>query len=93
MRAKLVASKDRNKTHIVDPQDILSAAFSIILLMVGGITKTLWDAVQRLRSDLTALERELPAQYVHKDDYREDMQDIKSLLVRIDDKLDGKADK
>jgi len=37
--------------------------------------------------------RNLPDKYVTKSDYHHDLHDIKTLLQRIDDKLDGKADK
>jgi hypothetical protein len=35
----------------------------------------------------------LPKEYVAKDDYREDIREIKALLERIFEKLDAKADK
>jgi hypothetical protein len=35
----------------------------------------------------------MPTHYVARDDYRADMVDIKSMLGRIFDKLDGKVDK
>lgn len=53
--------------------------------IVGRITKTL----DQLDADI----RGLPEKYVSKADYRSDLGDIKALLTRIDDKLDGKEDK
>ena len=35
----------------------------------------------------------MPSNYVARDDYRADMVDIKAMLGRIFDRLDGKADK
>jgi hypothetical protein len=35
----------------------------------------------------------MPTHYVARDDYRADMADIKLMLGRIFDKLDGKVDK
>ncbi len=53
--------------------------------IVGRVTKTL----DQLDADIRAL----PAKYVSKEDYRSDLSEIKSLLTRIDDKLDSKQDK
>ena len=36
---------------------------------------------------------ELPNLFVRRDDYRQDMTEVKSMLHQIYDKLDGKADK
>jgi len=35
----------------------------------------------------------MPLNYVTRDDYRSDMRDIKDMLGKIFDKLDGKVDK
>jgi hypothetical protein len=35
----------------------------------------------------------MPLMYVTRDDYRADMRDIKDMLNKIFDRLDGKADK
>jgi hypothetical protein len=37
--------------------------------------------------------RELPHLYVSKEDYKTDIHDIKGMLGKIFDKLEGKADK
>jgi hypothetical protein len=36
---------------------------------------------------------DLPLLYVNKDDYKSDITDMKNMLSKIFDKLDGKADK
>jgi hypothetical protein len=46
-----------------------------------------------LQSDLTRLSVELPKTYVTRDDYRSDLKEIKDMLARIFDKLDGKVDR
>lgn len=46
----------------------------------------MWGAIREL-------ERELPNHYVRRDDYRDDMSEIKVMLRSISDKLDDKADK
>jgi hypothetical protein len=37
--------------------------------------------------------RQMPLNYVNRDDYRSDVSEIKNMLGKIFDKLDGKADK
>jgi len=35
----------------------------------------------------------LPREYVARDDYREDIRDIKAMLAKIFEKLEGKVDR
>jgi predicted dithiol-disulfide oxidoreductase (DUF899 family) len=49
--------------------------------------------LQRMEDSLSALEKQLPHDYVTKDDYRADIKEVKDILRQIFDKLDGKADK
>jgi hypothetical protein len=37
--------------------------------------------------------RNMPSQYVSREDYRSDIKDIRDMLGKIFDKLDNKADK
>jgi hypothetical protein len=53
----------------------------------------LWESQQKLQADLLKLEKELPRLYVFKDDYQQDIAEIKAMLNKIFDKLDSKADK
>ncbi|MDA8095599.1 MAG: hypothetical protein M0T84_17160 [Betaproteobacteria bacterium] len=76
--------------------DIKSMANWVVyaaLAVIGWLARALWYAVKELRTDLARLREELPEKYVLKDDFREDMKEIKAMLGRIFDRLDGKADK
>jgi len=53
----------------------------------------MYDTIQRLKNELHQVELRINDHYVRRDDYREDMQEIKNILHAIFDKLDGKADK
>ena len=60
----------------------------------------MWAAVKELKSDITKLREDLPHNYVIKDDFRSDisvirneMKEIRDMLGRIFDKLDGKQDR
>lgn len=73
----------------VDYQFLFNLAFFFACGAGGWILNNITKAVDRLDADV----REMPTNYVSKVDYRSDLHDIKDLLGRIDDKLDGKADK
>jgi len=60
---------------------------------LGWFGRVLWEADRELRQDLSKLREDLPKQYVAKDDYREDVRDIKAMLEKIFDRLETKADK
>ena len=66
--------------------EIVTAAAYVIFVVVGWTIRALWEAVRQL-------ERDLPLNYVRKDDYRDAMDEIRDMLRRIFDKLDDKADK
>lgn len=66
----------------------------VVFVAVGGwLLKSMWDAVQELKRDLHALEVELPERYVSKVDLAPILTDIKATLMRIENRLDQKADK
>ena len=60
---------------------------------IGWFARELWTAVKELKIDLAKLREEIPKGYVVKEDYREDMREIKDLLGKIFDELRGKVDK
>jgi hypothetical protein len=72
---------------------IIIAIVGIVSSITGWFVRVLWEAQAELRKDLKTLEGGLPDLYVRRDDYRDDMSEIKTLLNRIFDKLDNKADK
>jgi len=73
----------------MDFQLFFNIALSIVGTIAGWLFKVLWDAIRDLKEDVKEIERG----YVMKDDYRIDIADIKGMLARIFDRLDGKADK
>ena len=74
-------------------QDLINLFIAIAGAVVGWVLKVIWGAIRSLQDDMKEIERELHTEYVSKNDYRQDMQEIKDLLQRIFDKLDLKADK
>lgn len=68
----------------------------IFNFIVGGTGFLLVYIFTRLTMDIAKIEEELkdlPHVYVTKDDYKEDIKEIKDILKQIFEKLDNKADK
>ena len=49
--------------------------------------------LQRAEDAMAALKERLSGEYVHKEDYRNDIKELKEMLRQIFDKLDNKQDK
>jgi antirestriction protein len=45
----------------------------------------LWTASQELKADLAKLREELPKEYVSKDDYRQDVRELKDMIGKLFD--------
>ena len=67
--------------------------FNIIIAVagfLGGVlVNRLFGTLDKINDDL----KQIPEKYVAKDDYREDIRDIKEMLGAIFKRLEGKADK
>ena len=74
-------------------QDLINVGITVFGAVIGWLLRTVWNAVTALQNDLKLVERELHTNYVSKDDYRQDIIEIKEILKQIFDKLDKKADK
>ena len=59
------------------------------MAVAGWFARELWTAVQNLKDDLS----KLPLTYVARQDYKDDMREVKEMLGKIFDKLDHKVDK
>jgi hypothetical protein len=77
----------------VDLQIVINLGLGVIMALLGWFAHEVWSAVKELKSDMSGLREDLPKVYVMKEDYRRDIYEIKDMLSRIFDKLDGKADK
>lgn len=73
----------------MDNQMIFNAAVSLAGFLGGWVLNNIYKAIERLEEEA----RTSPAKYVRRDDYREDMNEVKNLLGKISDKLDKKEDK
>jgi hypothetical protein len=70
---------------------------NISILLAGGfggwMLKIIFEAIGELKKDIKELNREINEDFLRKDDYRVDINDIKAMLNRIFEKLDNKVDK
>ena len=74
-------------------QNLINVIAGLAFSVGGWFAREMWSAVKDLKSDLGKLREELPKTYVTRDDNRNDIREIKDMLGKIFDKLDGKADK
>lgn len=73
----------------MDYQILFNIAVAVAGFFGGWTLNRIYQAIDRLDSDV----RGMPTQYVSRDDYRNDLKDIRDMLGRIFDRLDGKVDK
>jgi len=80
-------------TWTLDMQALINVSLGALVTIMVWLAGELYSAVKELKQDLAKLREDLPKTYVLKEDYRRDLYEIKDLLSKIWDKLDGKADK
>jgi hypothetical protein len=73
-------------------QDLVNIIVGVAGTAMGWMLKVVWDSIRLLQDDVKDLERAMHTKYVSKDDYRADIQDIKSMVKAIFDRLERKAD-
>jgi hypothetical protein len=77
----------------MEGQTLINLILGSVCSVIGWFARELWTAVKELKADLSKLREQLPTTYVVRDDYREDLREIRDMLGKIFDKLDGKQDK
>ena len=77
----------------MENQSLFNIVVVAVLGCIGWFARQLWDAIQSLKDDLKNLEVELPTQYVRKVDIESRFDKLESILEKIFDRLDRKADK
>jgi uncharacterized UPF0160 family protein len=74
----------------MDTQSLLNLLFSSAGLILGWFLRELWAAVKDLKGDLAKLREELPKEYVTKNDYREDVKELKDMISKLFDILENR---
>lgn len=77
----------------MENQILFNTAFSFIIFLLGWFVRIAYDATVKMKNDIVELERMLTGHYVRKEDYREDIKEIKEILMSINHKIDNKVDK
>ena len=77
----------------MDNQLLINLILGGVMSVIGWFARVLWYAVDELKKDLSKLREELPKEYLGKDDYRQDVKELKEMLSKLFDKLDNKSDK
>ena len=67
--------------------------FDAVILIAGFLTAWAYTRIFTLLDRIDADMKQIPEKYVAKDDYREDIREIKEMLGAIFKRLEGKADK
>jgi hypothetical protein len=78
---------------MMDHQTLINVILGVLLAAGGWFCRQIWDAVKELRADLHRIEVDLPINYIRRDEFSDGMREIKEMLGKIFDKLDGKVDK
>jgi hypothetical protein len=73
----------------MDTQSLFNVAVTLAGFLGGWVLNNIWQSIRTLDKDV----RQMPHIYVAKEDYKADIGEIKSMLARIFDKLEAKADK
>ena len=73
----------------MEPQFLINILFAAAGAAFGWILNTISRSIVRIEDRIA----EMPMMYVNREDYREDIDDIKAMLSKIFDRLEGKADK
>lgn len=77
----------------MEPQALYNTIIALGAGVLAWIWKTLWNAVERLKTDLKDLEVKLPETYAMKSDIDKRFDRIEAVLERIYEKIDSKEDK
>ena len=73
----------------MDYQILFNGAVIVASFFGGWTLNTITRSLERLDNDV----RNMPHAYVSKDDYRNDIKEVKEMLGKIFDRLETKADK
>ena len=74
---------------MMDYQVLFNIAVAIAGFFGGWTLNRIYIAIDRLDGDV----RNMPHNYISKDDYKADIREMREMLGKIFDKLDNKAEK
>ena len=77
----------------MDNQLLINLILGGVMSVIGWFARVLWYAVDELKKDLSKLREEIPSHYVSKDDYRQDVRELKEMISKLFDILEKRRDK
>ena len=77
----------------MDNQLLINLVLGGVMSVIGWFARVLWYAVDELKKDLSKLREEIPSHYVSKDDYRQDVRELKEMISKLFDILEKRRDK
>ena len=77
----------------MENQLLINIILGGVMSVIGWFARVLWYAVDELKKDLSKLREELPKEYVSKDDYRQDVKELKEMISKLFDILEKLRDK
>lgn len=77
----------------MDNQQLFNLVVAVAGFLAMFVFYQVMQRLQRAEDKIAEMERNLPHDYVQKNDYRNDVKELKDMLRQLFDKLDNKADK
>lgn len=77
----------------MDNQTLFNLIITFSGVLGGWMLNIIWAAINDLKKDVKDINRQLHSDFVRKDIYNGDIDEIKNMLGKIFDKLDKKVDK
>jgi hypothetical protein len=77
----------------MDNQQLFNFVVSIAGFLAMFVFYQVMQRLQRTEDSLASIKQDMLKDFVHKDDYRVDIKELKDMVRQIFDKLDNKQDK
>ena len=77
----------------MDWQNVINVGLGAVIGTIGWFARQIWDSVQSLKEDIKQIEIDLPTNYARKVDIDARFDRLESILEKIFDRLESKADK
>jgi len=77
----------------MEPALIINIIIGFVLMLFGWLLRVGYDSIKRLQNDMAELERHASETYVRRDDYRDDMAEVKTMLRQIFETINNKVDR
>jgi hypothetical protein len=78
---------------MMETLSLFQALLAIAVSVAGWFLRSLWGNQTLLEKALMQHQMDVAEKYVRKDDYRVDLQEVKSMLDKIFNQLNSKVDK